>query len=350
MSGVALRRTQKDAVIVESSFLPAWWLPGPHLQTMYPVLVRPRPALEVTLERVELPDGDFVDLAWSRPEPADPEAPLVVVFPGLGGSIRSTYARGLLRVVAERGWRGVLLHFRGTSGIPNRLARSYHAGETGDPRYLLGRIRERYPAAPMGAVGYSLGGSVLLALLAEEGEASCFSCAAVASVPLELGPCADRLQRGFSRVYDQYLLRDLLGLLRRRREVVAAELERLGIDLPRPLSGYKRARRLWSVRDFDDALTAPLHGFSGADDYYTRCSARPRLRQIARPTLVVQSRDDPFLDERILPEPSELSDLVTLEVSSTGGHVGFVEGESPAQPRFWLETRLPSFLEGHIAR
>lgn len=322
-------------MIIESSFSPAGWLRGPHRQTLYPVLVRPSPALDVRFERIELPDGDFVDLAWAQPEPIDERAPLVLVLPGLGGSIESKYARGLLIQVVRRGWRGALLHFRGTSGVPNRARRSYHAGATDDPRYVLERLAERYPAARIGAVAHSLGASVLLGLLAEDGEATPVQAAATVSVPLDLGRCADRLQLGFSKVYDRYLL----GLLKDhyRLRVRTKDLG-LTVDL----------RRLDSVRAFDDHITAPLHGFSGADDYYRRCSARPRLREIQRPTLIVQSLDDPFLAPSEPPMENELSEAITFEVSRWGGHVGFVDG-GPKNPGFWLETRLLEFLKPYLA-
>ncbi len=332
---------------------------------MAPVLLRPLPEVSTRVERLGLSDGGQVDLAWRVDGDLSPDAPVLVVLPGLGGSIDSKYGRGLLLAAGARGWRAALLHFRGTSAVrpaedrafrapmgSGSHRRSYHAGATEDPREVFFELRRRWPNAPLFAAGFSLGGNVLLSMLGEDGAATPVDRAAAASVPLMLAPCADRLERGFSRVYDRYLLQGLRAA--HRPELTP------GVDV----------RRLSSVRAFDDAVTAPLHGFSGADDYYARASARPRLRQIACPTLIVQARDDPFLTELVLPGPSELSPLVTLELSRTGGHVGFVAGEFFPFPRwrsrtrpemglrlsarfaceFWLERRLIEFLADGFPR
>lgn len=332
---VQLRVPIPPVPIVESDFRPAAGLGGPHRQTLYPFLFRPRPPLDCAFERIELSDGDFIELAWVRPAPEASSAPLVVVLPGLGGSYESKYARGLLNEVSRRGWRGVLFHFRGTSGIPNRVPRAYHAGAIEDPRFVFRHLGKRFPDAPMVAVGYSLGGNVLLDLLGEAGKDTELSAAAVASVPMMLACCAGRLQRGFSRVYDAYLLRMLKRNLEARRRVVDLPLEDLD------------PRRFRTVEDFDDAVTAPIHGFSGAQDYYARCSSRPRLKRITVPTLILHAADDPFFTEEVIPTEEELSPAVTLELSPWGGHVGFVEGNAVA-PSYWLERRLPDFVESQL--
>lgn len=300
---------------------------------MAPVLFRRQPALDVTWQRVELPDGDFVDLAWAQPAPVDPKADLLVVFPGLGGSEQSKYVRGLAREGLQRGYRVVVLHARGTSGTPNRLARAYHAGETDDPRRALEALSSAFPDARLFGVGFSLGGNVLLRLLAEDGAKCPLVAAAAASVPLELEVCAKRLQTGFSRVYDRYLLDDLKAKLQERRALVESVLG--PVDL----------RRLESVEAFDELVTAPLHGFSGAADYYARTSSGPRLGDIQRPTHVVQALDDPFLVPDIIPPSDALPTHVCIEVSETGGHVGFVS----VRGGFWLEQRLVDVLEPHRA-
>jgi predicted alpha/beta-fold hydrolase len=288
----------------------------------------------VRWERFELPDGDFVDLAWAARAPRAEDAPTVVILPGLGGAVTSKYARGLLDAFTRRAWRAGVLHYRGTSGVPNRRPRSYHAGETGDPRFVLGVLRARWPEAPLAAVGVSLGGSVLLNLLAET--ADLVDAAAAASVPLDLGRCARRLQRGFSRVYDRYLLRDLVRFTRARAQV---------IDLGLPAVDLGGLRTLEA---FDDAVTAPLHGFASARDYYARSSAGPKLDRIRTPTLLLQARDDPFTEPDLLGAELALSPAVTLEVSDHGGHVGFVGGSSPLSARFELEARMPGFLASRL--
>ena len=296
--------------------------------TMFPVLCRPRAPVAARRERLELHDGDFVDLDWVGEDRA---RPLVLVLHGLEGSIESPYVRGILRAIEARGWRGLLMHFRGCSGEPNRARRAYHSGETEDLGSVVAHVRKVHGPGPLAAVGYSLGGNVLLKYLGETGEESPFQAAVAVSVPLLLAPCSDRLQRGFSKIYDRWLLMSLLASLKRKRRQV---------DLDLDLSG----RRIRSIRAFDEHVTAPLHGFSGADDYYAKASSRPYLPRIQTPTLILQARDDPFLTEEVLPSASELGPDVTLEISEAGGHVGYVSGPNPFSPVYWLEQRIPDFL------
>jgi hypothetical protein len=229
----------------------------------------------------------------------------------------------------------VLLHFRGCSGEPNRLPRSYHSGETGDLRAVIAMLRRREPAVPLAAVGYSLGGNALLKWLGESGSRD-LACAVAVSVPFDLARAADRLERGLSRLYQWWFLRSL-------RASVLGKV-RLG-RLPATLSAVGELRTL---RAFDDAVTAPLHGFTDAADYYGRSSSRQYLGGIAVPTLVLHARDDPFLSADAIPEPSELSACTRLELSAHGGHVGFVAGLLPWHARYWLEERIPAFLRAHL--
>lgn len=320
-------------MIRHSDFRSPWWLPGPHSRTLVGALASRAPVITTRRERVELPDGDFLDLDWIG-EQAPPEAPLVLVLHGLEGSVRSSYVRGVLDAIARRGWRGVVMHFRGCSGEPNRLARAYHSGETEDARALIARLVEQHPRAPLFAVGYSLGGNVLLKYLGEQGADTPVRAAVAVSVPLMLAPCADRLGRGFSRVYDRWLLHSL-------RASVVRKLAR--VELGHGLTPAV-VRKIDSLRAFDERVTAPLHGFAGADDYYARSSSRPFLRRIARPTWIIQAKDDPFMTEAVIPEPHELSPSVTLELSEVGGHVGFVDGAVPWAPRRWLDARIVEVL------
>lgn len=318
-------------MIVRSEFRAPWWLPGPHSMTLFAALASRPPRVSTRRERWELPDGDYLDLDWVGAEGR--EAPLVVVLHGLEGSVDSPYARGVLHQVAARGWGGVLLHFRGCSGAPNRLPRGYHSGETGDLRQLLARLRSEYGSRRLMAVGYSLGGNVLLKYLGEEGEAAPLAAAVAVSVPMMLAPCADRLGRGFSRLYDWWLLRSLRAALITKLATV-------------PLGELTAARvaALRRLRELDDVVTAPLHGFRDADDYYARSSSRPYLSRIRAPTWILHARDDPFMTEAVLPEAHELSPTVTLELSEAGGHVGFVDGSSPLSPRRWLDARVVELL------
>lgn len=316
----------------ESSFKPAWWLPGPHLQTLWPVLCR-RKKKEIHLrrERFELPDGDFVDLDW-----AGDTGPIVLVLHGLEGSIHSNYAQGILQVLVENGWRGLFMHFRGCSGEPNRLPRSYHSGETQDLAWVVGAITRREPLVPFAAIGFSLGGNVLLKWLGESGKSNPLVAAVAISVPFELNKASKRFQRGFSKVYQWHLLNCL-----RKRLAKKFEDRPPHIGLP-PLSSLKT---LW---EFDEKVTAPLHGFSGAEEYYLLSSSRQFLYKIQVPTLLIQAKDDPFMTEDLIPEIKELSPQVKLELTPSGGHVGFVMGKFPWSSEYWLEQRIPDFLRNYF--
>src|SRR5699024_1414514 len=287
---------------------------NPHAQTILAAKLRPQPKLLTSRERLELADGDFLDLAWLPEHGLTADAPLVLVLHGLNGSLESNYVRGLLRAVAAGNGRGLMLHFRG-SAKPNRLPNSYHSGETGDLQTVITLLRQRYPQAPLAVVGYSLGANVLLKYLGEQGAQAPLACAVAVSVPFDLAACADRINHGLSRIYQAHLLRGM-------RQVVAAKFSRIEAPLPLP--------DLASLRDFhafDDAVTAPLNGFADADDYYARASCGPYLEQVALPTLIVQARDDPFMAQGMLPRARDLSAAIRFELSRHGGHVGFVAAD-----------------------
>lgn len=320
-------------MLIASEFKPAWWLPGAHAQTLWPYLFRHDPG-ELVRERLELPDGDFVDLRLTQGRDAGPaDAPLVAVFHGLEGSMSSPYAARIMAAVRRRGWRGVFMYFRGCSGVINRKPRSYHSGHTGDIAYLLDMLRRQYPRAPLFAVGYSLGGNALLKYLGERGEDTPLNAAAAVSVPFLLADGAVRMSRGISRIYQHHLIRLLQRKVMRKVEAGMLDFEAAQIT------------RLKTFYQFDDRVTAPLHGFAGADDYYRQCSSRPYLKAIRVPALVVHAHDDPFMTPAAVPTEAELSDTVRLELSARGGHVGFVAGALPGRPVYWLDSRLPAYFE-----
>ena len=326
--------------IIDSGFKPARWLRNAHAQTLWQALVPRSAPPPLHKERWELPDGDFLDLAWVNNEHSEgtDSRPIVVLLHGLEGSIRSNYILGLLAAVRQRGWRGCLMQFRNCGDEPNRLARSYHSGETADLDALITRLRGDYPNAPLAAVGYSLGGNVLLNWLGHNGDHAPIDAAVAVSVPMRLDLCASRMEMGFSRLYQRHLVDKLQRSTHRkfhRRD-----------DSPYPL---ERLTELNSFRRFDHHVTAPLHGFDGVDDYYQRCSSRQYLRGIRVPTLIIHARDDPFMSPEVIPDEAELSPSVTLELSDRGGHVGFVSGRWPWRPRYWLDERIPGFLSNWIS-
>ncbi len=314
--------------IVESEFVPAWWLKGPHSQTLWPVLLGRRPKLRLERERIELPDGDFIDIDWSGRGDR-----LALILHGLEGSSQSHYARGLLGALAGRGYRAGVVHFRGCSGPLNRLARNYHSGDTADLAYVVARMLERRGGELLSLVGFSLGGNVLLKWLAETGAAAPVDAAVAVSVPFSLADVAARLERGGSRLYQWRLV---LALKRKMRRKMGSR------PLPPGVRNFAADR---TFHQFDDHVTAPLHGFDGADDYYRRASCLPLLKHVRRPTLIIHALDDPFMTPAVVPEATDLSPRIRLELSARGGHVGFVAGTLPGRARYWLEDRIPNYFE-----
>jgi len=312
-----------------------WWLPGGHLQTVYPYLVLRSKAPAYQRERVDTPDGDFVEFDWVN---AKLNAPTVVLFHGLEGCSRSHYASHMMHTVAAKGWRGVVAHFRGCSGEPNRLLRAYHSGDAGEIDWMLRRIASRTDS-PVFAVGVSLGGNALLKWLAREQQQarSVVTAACAISAPIDLMVAGHRLGSGFNRVYGLHFLRTLKP----------KALEKLGRypDSSRE-HGVRKAR---SLRAFDDAFTAPVHGFRDVDDYWSRASTKSELDRIAVPTLIVHARNDPFLPGRFLPRTRPANANVEFDFPAQGGHVGFVTGAFPGNLS-WLPQRVLEFLEQHLER
>ena len=311
-------------------FRAPWWLAHPHLQTVWGSLFARAPRIDFRRERWDTPDGDFVDVDFMD-GPAG--APWVHLYHGLEGSSNSPYARMLMHFARERGWRGSVFHFRGCSGEPNRLARAYHSGDSDEIDWSLRRIAARADGAPLYAAGVSLGGNALAKWLGERGDAARFvSGAAVVCAPLDLMAAGDALGRGVSRLYGRHFLGTL-------KDAALGRLERFP-----GLFDAAAVRRARTLRDFDNVVTAPLHGFRDTDDYWSRASAKPLLAGIRVPTLVLNARDDPFLPEAALPTEREVSPAVKLEFPARGGHVGFVAGPFPGHIA-WLPQRLLHFFE-----
>ena len=328
----------RDAAGRAEAFEPAWWLRNPHAQTLWASVCRRAPQPALVRERFELPDGDFIDLDWSTP--VSHECALIVILHGLEGSSRSAYVRTLIQHLQVTGMQALAVHFRGCSGAPNRLDRSYHSGDTGDLDVLVRWLRGRWPHRALGVVGYSLGGNVLLKWLGEQGDAAAVDAAVAVSVPMELALCAERMEIGFSRLYCWRLLAGLKRKMLRKFRCRDAPPLDLG-----------RVRKARGFREFDDAATAPLHGFASADDYYRRSSSRAYLARIRRPALILHAADDPFMTPGVLPRADELTPQLTLEISSHGGHVGFVSGIGPLGlvPHYWLERRIGAYLQHHLS-
>ena len=308
------------------------WLVGGHVQTVWPYRLR-RHLLRLRRERVETADGDFWDFDWLDAGD-DPQRPIVILFHGLEGGSSSHYARALLNALARVGWRGVVPHFRGCGGEPNRLPRAYHSGDHAEVGMMLDAVRTRIdPATPAYAVGVSLGGSALLNWLGRAGSdaAKLLTAAAAVSAPLDLMAAGVAIGQGFNRAYTRHFL----TTLRPKSLVIARRFPGL-LDAAR----IRRVRTMW---EFDDAVTSPLHGFAGTRDYWTRASSKPWLAHIALPTLVINARNDPFIPARSLPGPADVSRAVVLEQPRHGGHAGFAQGPFPGNVD-WLPHRLLHFF------
>lgn len=311
-------------------FAPAAGLASPNAQTIYAALVRPTHAPLVRRERYELPDGDFVDLDTFDGAPG---APHVLAIHGLEGSSQAGYVVAILRGAAKRGWGATALNFRSCSGEPNRLARSYHSGEIGDSLAVMKHLQARI-SGPLYAVGFSLGANVLCRLLEETGADAPVHAAAAVSAPYELDACCQRLDGpgAFQLLYRERFLRTLKQKAREKLRRFPDAFDRKAMEAAR------------TIRAFDDAVTAPLHGFRGAAHYYAEASSGPRLHAIQRPTLLLSSSDDPMLQPPVIPPQAADNPHLSIVLTERGGHVGFVSGRMHA-PHFWGEAQVLAFFD-----
>ena len=359
--------------LTASTYCSAWWLPGGHAQTIVPALAGRRARVAYTRERWPAqdasgtPDGDFIDVDFL---PWIDGAPLVVMFHGLEGGSQSHYALALMRALAARGWNGCVPHFRGCSGELNLLPRAYHSGDSMEIDWIIRRLAARLAAltgaspltgapplarapthtaaghaaaAPpprpprLYAAGVSLGGNALAKWAGEQGNAAKALVGAICSVsaPLDLTAAGHALGRGLNMIYTRMFL---------------ASLKQKGAAKLAQHPGLFDGAALWRARDlydFDNLVTAPLHGFRNTEDYWARASAKPWLRHIAVPALILNARNDPFLPAAALPGAADVSAQVTLEQPTHGGHVGFVHGHLPPGNIGWLPKRLLDFFSLH---
>lgn len=316
-------------MIITSRFKPAWWLKNPHMQTLWPQVTGYHAKIDIRKERFELLDGDFLDLVWV----GEGKGPIVIVLHGLGGSIKSPYITGSLKAIVDAGCRGVLMHFRGSSGEPNRRAKTYDASDTGDLQEFVVSLMKSEPNTPLAAVGFSMGGNVLLKWLGETRQYNPLKAAVAVSVPYVLEKVLSRVRKGFSRFYHKMILQQL-------RDEVMTKFKQQD-DVPFDIDQFKQVN---DIHDFNRLFVVPVNGYLCPEDYYQRASSRQYLRNIEVPTLLIHAEDDPFTTLDTLPNEDELSPFVTMEISKYGGHVGFVSGSIPGVAEYWLEKRIPEFL------
>ena len=315
-------------------YVPAWWVPGRHLRTLWGKFIRRVVDAPTRTIRWETSDGDFLDL-WRVDAPAG--RPRLILLHGLEGGHRSHYARGILAEAHRRGWGADLLIFRSCGSEINRTRRFYHSGETTDLAFAIEQLTTEFPSSPFFLAGVSLGGNVLLKYLGERGATvpTTIRAAGAISVPFDLLRSSRQIDRGFARVYQANFLRSL------RRK---AALKRATFPDGVSARGVERLRTLYA---FDDAVTAPLHGFADASDYYAQSSALGWLSRIRLPSLLLSAADDPFLPAEVLEEVRVIAAANThlhLDFVERGGHVGFISGQVPWRPVYYAERRLFDFF------
>ena len=361
--------------ISRSEFVAPYWAKNPHIQTIFPKFVFKAPQVSFERQRINTPDGDFLDLGVllpnddeqnsnqqnadeqntnsSHPQTSNLQPPYIkqtsmriaVLFHGLEGSENSHYIQHLAHHLSEQNIATIVMHFRGCSGEVNRTPRAYHSGETSDAQHCLAWIREKFPTAQVFAVGFSLGGNMLLKLLAENTDIDLQAAVSV-SAPICLSASSQAINKGFAKRYQKHLLKSMQQNLLSKMAKIDM---RAHLDIqPEDVEGLST---FWL---FDEHVTSKLHGFINADDYYARCSALPMLKNIQIPSLIIHAADDPFMDSRVIPNADQLSDFTAYELSEHGGHVGFFYGaglssllSAHSSAQFWLPQRIIGFIQEH---
>lgn len=311
-----------------------WWLPGGHLQTIWRKLAT-SPALIRRRQRIELADGDFIDV--DHVDAAGSDKPLVFLLHGLAGCSASPYILAMQHTLQMAGYDSVAMNLRGCSGDHNRLAVAYHSGCSADVEEVIATLMAQQ-ARPLVVIGYSLGANVLIKWLTETRFRAQLRAAVSISNPFALDLCCAQMKSGMAYWYGRYFLRRLRTDLQRKQAAFEHQGQDREVERIRQLGPLHGLQTLW---DFDDAVTAPLHGFAGAEDYYQRCSSRQFIAATPVPTLVVHSHNDPIIPRHALPSPDQVSDQVSWEILPFGGHVGFaMKGQND-----WLERRILRFIE-----
>jgi predicted alpha/beta-fold hydrolase len=306
-----------------------WWLNNPHLQTVWTELMRKKTDVDFTMEQFELECGDFIELAWHEPKYSS----TVLMLPGLSNTCASPYVQGMAQALTKVGFNVVIMHFRGYSKKPNRFPHMYHGGQTCDLAEVINYLKLKNINQKVFAIGFSIGGNVLLKYLGEYANKSAIDGAIAISVPFLLDKTQQNLSQGFSRIYQYYLLAKL-------KYVVLKNIAHKKQNQPNPWSVLTAK----DMRHFDELVTVPWHGFKNVADYYDKASSYNYLESIQTDTLIIHSMDDPFFPMEDVLKKDKFSSSVELVLTRTGGHVGFVYGESPNRPVYWLEEIAPAYF------
>jgi predicted alpha/beta-fold hydrolase len=320
-----------SVMIKVSNFIPGKGMRNAHIQSMLPTLMRTRLKFTTVRERLDLPDGDFIDLEWI----GEGNGPIVALFHGLAGSSDSPYIKGMMQAILDNNWRGVLMYYRGCSGTPNRLTKTYHLGQSEDIDFFSKTLHMRFPNTPLFAIGFSMGGNLLLKWLGENPEQHIYQATVAISPPFDLRAASHAIRKGRGWLYQWVLLRNLRQYLldKYQYQKSPVDVELLG-----------EIKSFW---DLDEKITAPINGFKNATEYYRQAGCGRVLQYITTPTLIIHSKDDPLIPTNTIPHEEMLSPQVTLELSEHGGHVGFVAG-SLQTPIFWAEDRAQQFFHSFL--
>jgi predicted alpha/beta-fold hydrolase len=315
-------------LLENSAYISPFWLPGGHLQTIFPALFRRVGPITTFSERLELADGDFIDVEWAR----HGQPRLAILSHGLEADTKAEYIQGMARALVKGGWDVLAWNFRGCGPQVNRLLRMYHSGATEDLDAVVQHAMASHPAERIDLIGFSLGGNLTLKYFGERPEElpARLHRAVAFSVPCDLACSSRQLAQSTNRIYMERFLRKMRAKVRLKDRMFPDQLDLAGVDQMRTFA------------EFDGRFTAPIHGFSSAEDYWERNSCRQFLSSIQKPTLLVNALNDPFLGPDCHPfAEAAASAYFHFEPTATGGHVGFpgcIGGQS------WAETRAIEFL------
>ena len=343
-------------MIKKSNFKANRWMSNRHIQTLWPSTFRQLKQMSIDRHSITTPDKDIVYLDCVGASPFSDQnqnpkirngglAPLVLMLHGLTGSSESNYIRGLQIALAEKGWRSVTLNFRGCINHPNLKAHSYHSGQTCDLDFVYTQIREREPETPIAVIGFSLGGNMVLKWLGQSKKPLSIFAACAVSVPFELDKCANTLNKGFSKLYQKHLVDGLKESYVLKKDYLRSKSHIIELNRLEALADMSEMSTFWQ---FDHHITAVVNGFDSVHHYYNESSSRQYIKYIKVPTLMIQAEDDPFLCKSSIPTNQDLSSYTILELSKQGGHVGFIGGRSPASTTYWLDQRIPEFLQQQL--
>lgn len=307
-----------------------WWLKNPHSQTIFASVLGRKDNLVFKKNTIQLTDGDFIELYHYGNQKADK---LVLLMHGLEGTQTSHYVQSIFPVLAAQNYHCVFMYLRNSGTVRNKLAKTYHAFDIEPLQQCVNQLKKEYSVKKIYVLGYSLGGAILLNHLIHAPLHAPIDAGIAVSVPFDLHATVNTLEQGVQRIYLKSFMHSLNHKIKQKKQ----QWEQV---IQAPLKPYYS-----SLYDYDNDITAPLHGFKNANDYYTQASCKNKLTKITTPTLIIQAKDDPFMPPSVIPNSNQLSSSISLITTNKGGHVGFISQSSLFKPTFWLNTIIPEYLE-----